>query len=227
MRRLRGTTAAAALALLVCAAPAAASNEISDPCGANVSPSLSYPYDPTVPWFDLCAGDVSGVAGSGSLRAIKATLHLAGDASGRHGLGAYSFTFSTPRCGASATSFDPDLSGGSSSVRLAGQCNLKPGDCGPLAQLGFVCSGTGDAFDVLLPAKSAAISGSTVTFTVDPNGLRVPRALTEDLAGGVLSSVGAVTWEHVGAAGGGERTALSNPADQAFGTKSVSLNRRR
>jgi hypothetical protein len=223
---MRGALAAAALACLATAAPAAGKAEIKDACGPGaIGGPPAYVVEPPAPWLDVCDSDVTGLAGAGPLRAMRATLRLAGDAAMRPGFTQYTFHFGTAHCGASVSYIDADVGGSGGSTRVHGDCNPRTVPC-PIVQSCSMSAGA-DSFDVTLPDGATRIAGSTVTLTLDPNGLvghAVPRVLFADLSGGVLSSVEAITWARVGVSGQGRRATTADIADVAEGTKPVSLD---
>src|SRR3954471_4872352 len=184
MRRIACGLAVAALGALAGAGPAGADTTLSDKCGTN---DLSLPAlvdrDVTAPWLDLCAGDVKGVAGKGTLRAVQATLTLAGDTADRSGSAAYSVAFDAGPC--TATLHYEDLGPGASSGQygISGQCNAKTAPCEPqiTGQACFTTTG-GTPCDRTLPVADAKLSGSTVTLFFDPNAL--PRVSPQPLLDG-------------------------------------------
>jgi hypothetical protein len=231
MRRTARGLTVAVLGSLAIAAPAAADNEITDPCGTG---SASLPglvaRDPTVPWLDLCGADVRGRAGSGSLRALRATLRLAGDTAGRAGSAGYVFAFMAGTC-SGALRYE-DLGPGTTAgrLKLSGLCGgtWQQCDLPPVAScVEFV---GGDHYDRVLPATGAKVTGSTVTFNFDPNSLpsgAVPQALLDAFrAGRSLSSVEAFTFLR-GQAGTTDDDGVFAIMDDAGGTKPVGLGRPR
>jgi hypothetical protein len=219
MRRIRWTLAATALGCMATAAPAAANGEIKDACGPGaVGGPMAYIVEPAGTYLDLCDSDVAGFAGAGSLRGVRATLKLASDATTRPpATTRYSFFFSTKRCSVSVVL--NDLATGPA-TRVGGYCDNVTEPC-PVIE-GCWMTTSGAEYSVNLPASAGRISGSTVTLSFDPNTLpsSVPASLREDLAGGVVHDVAAISWVQAGA---DNDTSAGEIADIAEGAESVSL----
>ena len=217
MRRTSWITAAAAAACLASAAPAAASSEIKDACGPGaIGGPPAYVVEPQVPWLDLCDSDVSGFAGAGSLRGVRFTLKLAGDATARPpGLTRYTAYFFTDRC--SVSLILNDLASGTAGW-VGGSCDGRSEPC-PVVPSCWQ-SYSGPSFEAKL--TSFQIAGNTVTLSFDPNTLprSAPKSLGQDLAAGVIHNPEAITWVQ---AGTDNHTSGGEIADIAEGGGSVSL----
>jgi hypothetical protein len=227
MRRTAAGLAVTALAALATAAPASANNEITDKCG---SEDLTLPAlvnrDVTIQAFDLCGADVRGTAGSGALRAMHATLRLAGDTAQR-GSAAYWLGFATGPCDARLVYEDLVPPTGSGRALLTGQCGgtfkicqtqLPTEDCGHWVG--------GEAIHRVLPATASKLSGSTVTLDFDPGALpahSVPQAFLDGFQPGrSLTALWASTWVR-GQAGATEDDGVYWLMDQGSSSKPLAL----
>jgi hypothetical protein len=221
MRRISCALAAATFGCLALAGTAAAKGEISDPCGTDVSLPGMVNGDPTLPWLDICSGDVSGAPGDGPLRAIHATLQLNGDTADRQGFTAYTLDFDVPGCTGLLSAEDRGQAGSAGIVRIGGICDASSGPC---QVPGATCSFGGTPFQVI--AGTAKLDGSTVTLAFDPNRLpahSVPKTFLDGLRAGTLTSVGARTQLVYQNDAFGEDGIYGYPADQATGNGAVAL----
>jgi hypothetical protein len=235
---VRTLTKALVLAGLVwtATAPGALANgEVKDPCSVAAIGTLPNAYpDPTIPWLDLCDTDLAGVAGAGALRAIRATIHVAGDVGMRAGAAAYAVVTTAGACSFQIQYADRGLDVTGGATRVQGACNVVSKPC-PILSDYAICFEPGPGsqnFDLRDPVAATAqlastpMAGSTITLTFDPNKVpagAVPPALLDALrSGGTLHSTNVISFVRGGLTAAGP-DGLFESIDWAFGDQTVAL----